>query len=170
MSNIKEKTLANLKKIGAYFSSRYVGFYLLIPVAVADIIFAFVYMDGFFQTEYKSVIVFVLPLLAAAAFALACFRPTARYAPAVMFALQIATLTVFVETSYMFLTTPFFNGIQGNVLVQAGFHYSFCVLSLLICIILSATAMCFRQYKNQSTFFGVPEYALKRDEETINEK
>lgn len=166
----KEITLNILKKIGKWFASRWVGFYLLIPVALANFIFAFVYKAGFFNTDNESIAVFVLPFITVLSFALACFRPTARFAPIVMFAMQLITFGTFVWTGYMYLSSAFFGGITGNIFVQAGFHFSYCALSLVLGMIVTAVAMCFRQYKDEKkTFFGTPEYAMKKGEEVVSE-
>ena len=168
MSNSKEKALKILKAIGRWFASRWVGFYLLIPVEIATFIYAFVYGGEFMGGFYGSTAVMTLTIITLLAFVLACFRPTARFAPIVMFATQLITLGIFIETSYMYLSSPFFNGIQGNVLVQAGFPYSYCVLCSVLCIIITAVAACFRQYKNQKkSFFGTPEYAVKKSGEEV---
>ena len=163
-------TLDVLKKIGTWFKSRWVGFFLLIPVALINFIFAFVYRAGFFNTDYESVTVFVLPFITLVAFVPAFFRPTARYAPILMFAIQLVTFGMFIWTGYMYLSSAFFSGIDGNVLVQAGFPFSFCTISIVLSMIITVVAMCFRQYKDEkSTFFGTPAYAMKNGEEVVSE-
>lgn len=181
MLKVKDVTLMVLKKIwaalkiagiavGKWFASRWVGFFLLIPVAIATFVFAFVYKAKFFNTDNECVTVFVLPFFTVASILLACFRPTARYAPIVMFALQLVTLGLFVWTGYMYLSSVFFSGIQGNVLVQAGFHFSYCALCPVIGMIICTVAMCFRQYKDEKqTFFGTPAYAMKKVKEAASE-
>lgn len=146
--------------VWGWLKSRWIGFYLLIPVAVLNLVIPFVYMSGFFGTEYQSNLTFALPFIATASLALAFFRPTARYASVVMFILELASLLMFVSTAYMHLTTVFFGGITGNVFKQAGFPFSFCTMALLVNIIICIVAMCFSQYKGDKSFFAGPDMRM----------
>ncbi|MCH5350516.1 MAG: hypothetical protein J1F39_00915 [Clostridiales bacterium] len=148
------------------FKMRWVGFYLLIPAVIISFIVPFVYMSGFLKTYYMSAWAVILPFLGVASFVLAFFKPTARFAPFVMFTVELAGLLVFIKTAYMHLTTAFFGGISGNVLVQAGFSFSFCTLAYVLNIVICITALCFKQYREEKDFFGnapKPETAMPTD-------
>lgn len=130
-----------------YLKTRWIGFFLLWPVVVLSFIVPFVYSGGFFDTEYESISTFMLPFFVILCFGLAFEKHTAKYAPVAMFVLSLISLLEFVRTTYMHLSTAFFGGISGNVLVQAGFPFSFCVVALVINIVLCAVAMFFKQYR-----------------------
>lgn len=159
---ILPKTKQIALKVWEWLKTRWIGFYLLIPVAILSFIIPFVYGSGFLETIYGEWGVLIIPFFATLSIALAVFRPTARYAPILMFFFNLLFLLLFVYTAYMYLSTPFFNGIQGNVLVQAGFPFSFCCLASVINMVICAVAACFRQFKNEKSFFG----AFKTQEET----
>lgn len=158
-------------KIKAFFKQRWIGFFLLIPVALMSFIIPFVYMSGFLRTDYMSVWAVILPFAAIGTIALAFFKKTARFAPIAMFAMELAGLLVFIETSYMHLTTAFFGGINGNIFVQAGFSFSFCTIAFVLNIVICIAAMCFGQYRGEKQFFGneSKEPAAKAPEETGKE-
>lgn len=147
-----------IKKISIKFwewiKTRWIGFFLLIPVAILSFIIPFVYGDGFLETIYGDWGVLIIPFFATLSIIPALFRPTARYAPILMFFFNLLFLLLFIYTAYMYLSTPFFNGIQGNVLVQAGFPFSFCCLASVINMFICAVAACFRQFRQEKSFFG----------------
>ena len=142
MQKIKEIS----KKLLVAAQTRGVAFWLLIPVVVLSLIIPFVYNAGFGDT-YFSAAAFTLPFMALPVFATAFFRPTARYTAVASFACELAGLLLFVAAAYMHLSTAFFNGIEGNVLVQAGFPFSFCTIAYLINIALCAAAVFCRQFR-----------------------
>ena len=144
-----------MEKIKQFFKMRWVGFFLLFPVVVLSIVLPIIYMVGFLKTDYMSAWVVVLSVVSIATFALAFFKPTARYAPIAMFAMELAGLLVFVKTSYMHLTTAFFGGINGNVFEQAGFPFSFCAIAYVLNIAICIAAMFFAQYRGEKQFGGL---------------
>lgn len=143
--------MSNIKEMGGraarYLRTRGIAFWLLVPVVILSFVVPFVYLAGF-GDKYFAAAAVVLPFLAIPVFAAAFFRPAARYAAVAMYVLELVSLLVFVQTTYMHLSTAFFNGIEGNVLVQAGFHFSFCTLVLLINMALSAAAAFFKQFRD----------------------
>lgn len=145
MQNVKQFLI----KIWNRLKGRWIGFYLLIPVVILSFTVPFVYMNGFFGSEYENRLTFVLPFLSMAFFAAALFRPTAKFAPVMMFVMEFISLLQFVKTTYMHLSTAFFGGISGNVLVQAGFSFSYCALVLLINMVICMVAAFFSQYRTQ---------------------
>lgn len=151
---ILPKTKEIALKAGQWFKTRWVGFYLLIPVAILSFIIPFVYGSGFLETIYGDWGVLIIPFFATLSIVLAVFRPTARYAPVLMFFFNLLFLLLFIYTAYMYLSTPFFNGIQGNVLVQAGFPFSFCCMASIINMVICVVAACFRQFKYEKSFYG----------------
>lgn len=152
-----------------YIKTRRAGFFLLIPVVVLSFIEPFVYSGGFFDTEYESITTFMLPFFVILCFALAFEKHTARYAPLAMFVLSLVSLLEFVRTTYMHLSTAFFAGVNGNVLEQAGFPFSFCAIVLAINILLCAVAMFFRQYKGEKKVKASKKHAPAIAEETALE-
>ena len=165
-----QKTKSFFVKTLEWLKTRWIGFYLLIPAAILSFIIPFVYMDGFFDTLYKNAGVFVIPFFATLSIALACFKPTARYAPVAMFFFNLLFVLLFVETAYMYLSTAFFGGIAGNIFKQAGFAFSFCAVAPIVNMIICAVAMFFRQYKDEKNFFGGVRLAREEcGEEGTNE-
>ena len=154
-----------MTKIKQFFKMRWIGFYLLLPVVVLSLVVPIVYMDGFLKTEYFSLWVVVLSFVAISTLTMAFFKPTARYTPIAMFSMELAGLLVFVKTSYMHLTTAFFGGINGNVLVQAGFSFSFCAIAYVLNIAICIAAMFFGQYRGEKQFLdNVAETTVVLDE------
>lgn len=145
MQNVKQI----LNKIWERLKNRRIGFYLLIPVAIMSFTVPFVYMNGFFGSEYENRLTFAMPFLAMAFFVAAFFKPTAKYAPIMMFVMEFASLLQFVKTTYMHLSTAFFGGISGNVFVQAGFSFSYCALVLFINMMICMVAAFFGQYRTE---------------------
>lgn len=141
MDKIKELFFKTLD----WFKTRRLGFWLLVPVVVLSFIVPFVYLAGFKLTNQFSGWGMALPFIAILGFVAAFFKPTEKYAPIIMYILEFVSLLVFVKTSYMYLTTAFFNGITGNILVQAGFPYSFCTIALLLNMALCIAAMFLKQ-------------------------
>ncbi len=152
-----------------YLKTRWMGFFLLIPVVVLSLIEPAVYASGFFRTEYESMMTYMLPYFVLLGFALAFEKHTARYAPMAMFAITLVSLLEFIRTTYMHLSTAFFAGINGNVFVQAGFPFSFCVITLVINMVLCITAMFFKQYRVPKKSGAVEESAPATTEEGVSE-
>lgn len=153
-----------------YLKTRWIGFFLLIPVVVLSLIEPAVYASGFFKTEYESVTTYILPFFVLLGFALAFEKHTARYAPVAMFAITLVSLLEFIRTTYMHLSTAFFAGINGNVFVQAGFPFSFCVIALVINLVLCITAMFFKQYRTpKASKSAETELAPAATEEPVTE-
>lgn len=135
-------------KVWGYLKARGAAFYLLIPVVIFSFIIPFVYKAGFGDTYFLTV-AFVLPFLAIPLFGAVFFKPMAKYAAVAIYIIEFVSLLVFVNTTYMHLTTVFFNGIEGNVIEQMGFHFSFCVIVFLINIGLSVAAVFLKQFKTK---------------------
>ena len=124
-----------------YIQTRWIGFYALVAAVVLTLIIPFVYKSGFEITNYYSGTAFALPFLSLIALVLAACKYTERYAPVALFIIILISFLVFIETSYMYLTSAFFGGITGNILKQAGFPYSFCTIAHLVGLILSGVAV-----------------------------
>lgn len=144
MQKVKQFFICVLDRL----KKRWIGFYLLIPVVILSFTVPFVYMKGFFGSEYENRLTFAMPFLSMLFFAAAFFRPTAKYAPVMMFAMELASLLLFVKTTYMHLSTAFFGGISDNVFVQAGFSFSYCAMALLVNIVICFAAAFFAQYRS----------------------
>ena len=128
MDKVKEL----FSKLLDFIKTRWLGFWFLIAVAVFSIIHAFVYFGGW---------AFALPLVTVLGVVALFFKPTEKYAAVVMYALSFASLLTFLKAAYMHLTTAFFGGISGNILVQAGFTFSFCTIACVVNMILCIAAM-----------------------------
>ena len=137
MDKVKEL----FSKLLDFIKTRWLGFWFLIAVAVFSIIHAFVYLGGFGSTNYFGGWAFALPLVTVLGVVALFFKPTEKYAAVVMYALSFASLLTFLKAAYMHLTTAFFGGISGNILVQAGFTFSFCTIACVVNMILCIAAM-----------------------------
>ncbi|MDE5729036.1 MAG: hypothetical protein K2I20_02545 [Clostridia bacterium] len=118
--------------------SRWIGFYLLLPVVLLSFITAFVYLGTYKDMElgrYYSAIAFVLPLLGCAAFATAFFKYTERYAAIIMFAFMLAGLGMFANAVYYHVAdVAFKGGIQG---LENGFWFTAVVyiINIVLCFV-----------------------------------
>lgn len=130
-------------------TQRGVAFYLLIPAVILSLVIPFVYMGAFVsQDKYWSVITFVLPLLAVAAYAMAFFRYTAKYTAVVMFALELAGLLMFADTIYYYVADVVFKAGEGvDVFKAVGSDVAFIAVAYVINIALCIAASFFRQFK-----------------------
>lgn len=146
MQKVKEILLL----IGRYLKTRGAAFYLLILTTITSIIIPFIYYTEFGKSYY-SVAAFVLPFMAVPLLVSTFFKPAARYSAAAMYVLEFISLLVFISATYMHLTTAFFNGIEGNIFEQAGFGFSFCTVTYLINMLLSAAAVFFKQFNTGKT-------------------
>ncbi len=147
MNKVKEF----FKKTGDWFKTRWLGFFFLIPVVILSFITPFVYIGGFKATPYYSALACALPFIVTALFALAFFKPTARYAPAAMFVMTALALVAFIQASYMHLADAFYSGITSNVFAQAGAPFSFVTVAFALNLILCAAACFMKQYRAKET-------------------
>lgn len=133
-------------KIWEYIKTRNIGFFFLIPAVILSFVIPFVYLGGFGSTPYYSALAFALPFIVIALFALAFFKPTARYAPIAMFVMTALCLVAFINATYMHLADTFYSGITDNVFVQAGAPFSFIAVSFVLNLVFCAAAAFMKQY------------------------
>ena len=133
-----DKVKSFFLKVWNYIKSRWIGFYLLIPVVLLSFITAFVYLGTYKDMElgrYWSAIAFILPLLGCAAFATAFFKYTERYAAIIIFAFTLAGLGMFANAVYYHVADVFFKGgLQG---LENGFWFT-CIayiINIVLCFI-----------------------------------
>ena len=108
-----DKVKSFLRKAWNYLKTRWIGFYLLLPVVLLSFITAFVYLSAYKDMEmgrYYSTIAFVLPLLGCAAFATAFFKYTERYTAVIIFAFMLAGLGMFANSVYYHVADVAFKG------------------------------------------------------------
>lgn len=134
---IGKNILHFLKECGA-------GFYLLLVSTLISFILAILYYYNFIVTQnYGDIRVFIVMMMAIPAFALYFFRYTSRYASVAMYVMNLLAFAMFIQTSYMLLSTKFFNGIDPNLnlLEQASYEWSFTVIFMVVNLILSGIAI-----------------------------
>ncbi len=133
-----DKVKSFLRKAWNYLKTRWIGFYLLLPVVLLSFITAFVYLSAYKDMEmgrYYSTIAFVLPLLGCAAFATAFFKYTERYTAVIIFAFMLAGLGMFANSVYYHVAdVAFKGGLQG---LETGFWFVAVayILNIVLCFV-----------------------------------
>lgn len=143
------------KKIAAaawrYIKSRGIGFWLLLPVAVLSLIIPFIYRAQFGEMpDYWAPVVFALPLLAFAAYALSFCKYTARYSGIAMFALSLAGLLMFVNTIYYYIADVIFKADDvsiAGIFKHVDTKVIFIIVAYFINLLLCAVSSFFKQYR-----------------------
>lgn len=113
-----------------------------LPACLLCLIAPFIHQAGFEGTEYFSQDAFILPMIVAGVSLVASL--ITKYGSLVMFLGTFASLLSFVNVSYLYLSSVFFNGIAGTIpgiFEQIGFHYSFCLIAYVVAMILSIVAL-----------------------------
>lgn len=117
--------------------------FMLLPAALLCIIAPFIHRAGFTGTQYFSEEAFWFPIIAAGIAAAVSFF-TGRYGSLLTFLASFASLLSFVNVSYLYLSSVFFNGMAGTLggmLEQIGFYWSFCLFAYLVAMLIGIVAM-----------------------------
>lgn len=102
-------------KIKKFFIERRAGFYVSAAAVLAVIAGAFVYLAVYNGTPYMSWMVFVLPFISAAAFAVLCsFGKTETTAPVLCAVLNFISFLIYIHAVYLYLSEVFFGGITAE--------------------------------------------------------
>lgn len=144
--NISFKDIGN--RIVNFFKKCGVGFYLLLAAAIISLVMAILYYCNFIVTQnYGDIRVFIAMMVAIPAILLYFFKYTSRYSAVVMYVIFLIAFILFIDSSYMLLSTKFFNGIDPNmnILEQASYEWSFTVIMLVINLLLTGTAIFFER-------------------------
>ena len=116
-------------------------FFLNLPAVILCFIAPFIHKAGFDGTQYFSQKAFLIPLIGAiVVLLLSAIRWVGEYAPVMMFLVSLTALLSFVNVSYLYLSSVFFNGIAETIpgmLEQIGFQYSFCAFAYVGAMLIS---------------------------------
>ncbi len=127
-----------------FFKTRAVGFYLLIAAALLALAADFVYFHFYHSdaqlVRYYTASAFAVPFIAVAASAvLALFRVTERWAGLVFFGLELCAFMLFVNGTYMYLSSAFYSGFNMDAVLALS--PGFLATAVLYVVILIAGAV-----------------------------
>ena len=97
-----------------FFETRTVGFYIMLAAAVLALVQDIIYISYYQSSNllrYYSQPAFIIPIFAVVAcLALSMFKVTHKWAPLVLYGLELCAFCLFVEGTYMYLTQALFGG------------------------------------------------------------
>lgn len=120
-------------------------FFLNLPAVILCLIAPFIHRAGFEGTQYFSQKAFIIPIVGAIVVLLiSAINFVGRYSPVLMFLVSLTALLSFVNVSYLYLSSVFFNGMAETIpgmLEQIGFQYSFCIFAYVGAMFISIVGM-----------------------------
>lgn len=139
-----------LKSIGAEIKStmlsKRAGFFIALAAAVLSVAEAIVYASCYTNTDYYSVWGVLLPILGAVLFLLlSLFRVTTPYAPAVLFAFDLAAFAAYVNAVYMYLTEVFYGGLTAEAFAALSPAFVACTIMYLASFIIANVSVYIKQ-------------------------
>lgn len=132
---MKRLNLKFFKKIGFYFSL----------ISIVTLIMATIsYINGFTDNllEYNDSNVMVAVIVGICAFvALLLFKPTANYAPIVLFGGAFASFLLYIKNIYMYFTGIFYNGISAEAFALIDPIVFKCTIMYVVACVIANIAM-----------------------------
>ena len=120
-------------------------FFVNLSAVILCLVAPFIHKAGFDGTQYFSQNAFIIPLIGAiVVLLLSAVMIVNRYAPVLMFLVSLTSLLAFVNVSYLYLSSVFFNGMADTIpgmLEQIGFQYSFCAFAYVGAMLISIVGM-----------------------------
>lgn len=105
-----------------FFKTRTVGYYIMIATLVLALVENIIYVSFYKGAElsrYYSPAAFAVPFIAIiACLALSMFKQTYEWAPIVFFGLEVCAFCLFVNGTYMYLTSALFGGFNMSALLS----------------------------------------------------
>lgn len=127
---------------------RTAGVLFAVIAALVGIAAAVIYYRSYGETQYYDKIAALLPFVGAALFVvLWCIRPTANFAPAVLFACVFAAFLVYVHAVYMYLSEVFYSGITSEAIASIAPEFIFTTALYLGASVLTNIAAWVKQIK-----------------------
>lgn len=128
-----------------YAKTRTVGFYIMIAAAVLafveDIIYV-KYYHGANLLRYYSPTAFALPLVAiVACLVLSMFKITHKLAPLVLYGLELTAFVLFVDSTYMYLSSAFYGGVSASAILGLSPGFLVSAVMYVFILVLSMTAV-----------------------------
>lgn len=126
-----------------FFKTRWVGWYIhwasLALMLVVAIVYGVVYSDMSMQRYFSSAAFAVIFVAFAAGVVLAFVRPATKWAPLVVFGLLLCSFCLFVNGTYMIVSTAFFAGVNAAAFaaLDKGFVMTvvFYLIPMIVCIV-----------------------------------
>lgn len=139
-----------LKRTGAEIKNtvltKRAGFFVALAAVALSLAEAIVYAVSYTDTDYYSVWGIVLPVLGAALFLLlSLFRVTTPYAPAVLFAFDLAAFAAYVNAVYMYLTEVFYGGLTAEAFAALSPEFVACTVMYLASFIIANVSVYLKQ-------------------------
>lgn len=126
--------------IKKFFKTRAAGFYIMLVAVVLALIECIMYHHFYTEPamlQYYSGLSFALSILAMGfSLAMSLFPPTAKWAALVLYALEFCAFLLFIDSTYLYLTTSMHSGISMEAIfgLNTGFLSS-AILHVLIMIV-----------------------------------
>lgn len=128
------------------------GCFVALAAVVLSVVEAIVYSVNYTNTDYYSVWAIVLPVLGAALFILlSLFRVSTPFAPAVLFAFDLAAFAVFVNAVYMYLSEVFYGGINAEAFAALAPEFVACTVMYIASTVIANVALYLNQNKAPQT-------------------
>lgn len=128
-----------------FFKTRTVGFYIMIAAIVLALVENIIYVSFYKSVEllrYYSATAFTLPFIAIiACLALSMFKITHKWAPIVLFGLELCAFCLFIDSTYMYLASAFYGGISAAAIASLSPGFLTCVIFYILILILSIVAI-----------------------------
>lgn len=103
-----------------FFKTRGAGFYVMLAAAVialTETILYGVYYQSAEMVRYYSQPAFLIPFFAVVGcLALSLFRVTAKWAPLVLYGLELCAFCLFIDSTYLYLSSAFYGGISASAI------------------------------------------------------
>lgn len=140
-----------MRKSGGFFKAKAAGFWMFILAAVLALVESglyFYFYNGDVLLRYYVAEAALIPLAGVAASLLvAAIKPIGKWAPFVLFAAEMMAFCVFVNGTYMYLSSIFFGGISMEAFASIDIGFTACVGLFLAVLLLSAVALFMKQEK-----------------------
>jgi uncharacterized membrane protein YvlD (DUF360 family) len=146
-----------------FFKTRRIGWYLClcaVPLMlIGNIIYRVSYSDmdmqRFFSVEAYAVLYAAIVLVSA----ISLLEPVEKWAPIAAFALTLCSFCLFVNGTYMYLSSVFFGGVTAEALASLNAGFVATIVFQFLAMIVSLVALFLPHEKKQKTDDGIKESA-----------
>lgn len=146
-----------------FFGTRRIGWYLClctVPLLlVGNIIYRVGYADMDMQRFFSPSAYAVMYIAAALCVAVSFVRPVEKWAPLVMFALTLCSFCLFVNGTYMYLSSVFFAGLTAEAFSSLNAGFTATVIFQFLTMIIALVALFLPHEKKQKTTGRIVESA-----------
>lgn len=143
-----------MQKTKRISGTRAAGYYVMLiaaALALAENILYYVFYQGANLLRYYSNEAFMWPFIGIiGCLVLSTFKVTHRWAPWVLYGFELYAFCLFVDSTYMYLSSAFFGGISMTAILSLSPGFLLCAILYIVVLVLSMAAALMKGRKEMS--------------------